>query len=206
MISQTENELWFELTSTEETLKKYPFPFVLYIGYTLLGNILTVMWKVKNPAKKTMYFSIGAHPAFLCPIHGEKNKEGYALSFGDVQEIHHHGNTVDTGMALEEDLILPLKNGMTKITPEFFDRCTYMIEGKQTGKAGLVDSEGNEYITVFFDAPLFAICLQKEKMHRLYVLNRVTADVTGLIFMVLLKNVNIQIHWKADRNFMLNIQ
>ena len=157
MISQTENELWFELTSTEETLKKYPFPFVLYIGYTLLGNILTVMWKVKNPAKETMYFSIGAHPAFLCPIHGEKNKEGYALSFGDVQEIHHHGNTVDTGMALEEDLILPLKNGMTKITPEFFDRCTYMIEGKQTGKVGLVDSEGNEYITVFFDAPLFAI-------------------------------------------------
>ena len=104
-----------------------------------------------------MYFSIGAHPAFLCPIHGEETKEGYSLFFGGVKEIHHHGNTLDTGMALDEDLILPLKDGKAVITPEFFDRCTYMVEGKQTGEVGLVDPDGERYVTVRFDAPLFAI-------------------------------------------------
>lgn len=157
MTSRTDSEIWFELKSTEETLAKYPFPFILCIGYALSKNTVKVMWKVKNPARETMYFSIGAHPAFLCPIHGEEDKTGYSLYFGGVREIHHHGNTRDTGMALEEDIILPLKDGKTEITPGFFDRCTYMIEGKQTGEAGLVDPDGKKYVTVSFDTPLFAI-------------------------------------------------
>lgn len=157
MTEQTDNEIWFQLNSNEETLKKYPFPFALCIGYALLENMVTVMWKVKNPAEHKMYFSIGAHPAFLCPIHGEKDKRGYGIYFGNTEEIHHHGNTLDTGMALSEDLILPLQNGIAKITPNFFDRCTYMIEGNQTKEVGLVDSKGNRYITVSFDTPLFAI-------------------------------------------------
>lgn len=157
MISKTNHEIWFELVSTEKTLEKYPFSFILSIGYILLENSIKVMWKVKNPAENIMYFSIGAHPAFLCPIHGEKDKTGYSLYFGGAKEIHHHGNTLDTGLALKEDIVLPLKEGMAQITPEFFDRCTYMIEGNQTKEVALVDPEGNRYITVFFDTPLFAV-------------------------------------------------
>ena len=86
LLSQTEEEIWFLLRSDEETMKKYPFAFVLKIGYRISSEKETddvkVMWEVSNPAKETMYFSIGAHPAFLCPVHGfgkEKAacKEGY---------------------------------------------------------------------------------------------------------------------------------
>lgn len=157
MTSRTDSEIWFELASTEETLSRYPFPFLLCIGYAVSENEVKVMWKVKNPSEHTMYFSIGAHPAFLCPIHGETDKTGYSLYFGGVNEIHHHGNTTDTGMALEEDIVLPLKDGKVEITQGFFDRCTYMIEGNQTGEVGLVDPQGNQYVTVSFHTPLFAI-------------------------------------------------
>ncbi|MCC8127372.1 MAG: aldose 1-epimerase family protein [Clostridiales bacterium] len=158
LTSQTDHEIWFELASTEETLAKYPFLFVLRIGYALDGADLKVMWKVENPAQQTMYFSIGAHPAFLCPVHGESSKAGYRLYFGGVDEIHHHGNTVDTGLAIKtEDIVIPLTDHRVSITEDFFDRCTYMIEGAQTGEVGLEDPEGKRIITMTFDTPLFAI-------------------------------------------------
>ncbi len=157
MVRQEENGIWFSLKSTEETLEKYPFPFVLEIGYELKGNEVKVLWKVSNPSEEEMHFSIGAHPAFLCPMNGEEDKRGYSLYFEGLKEVHHHGNTLDTGMSLKEDLILPLVDGKTEITPDFFDRCTYMVEGKQTGAVGLVAPDGRRYVTVRFDAPLFAI-------------------------------------------------
>ena len=164
LVSLTADTIWFELRSNEETLQKYPFAFVLNVGYALKNNEVCVMWKVTNPGQETapkadqpLYFSIGAHPAFLCPVHGEENKAGYRLYFEGVEEIHHHGNDVQSGMALKEDILLPLTDHRAVITPEFFDRCTYMIEGKQTGCVGIEDPEGNRFVTVRFDTPLFAI-------------------------------------------------
>lgn len=156
-VSLSADEIWFRLMSNEETLAKYPFEFVLNIGYRLSDRRLEVMWKVDNPSDKTMYFSIGAHPAFNCPIRGDEDKYGYKIMFGGVDEIHHHGNDVPTGLALREDIVLPLKDHCVEITPGFFDRCTYMIEGSQTGEVGLLDKNGDRYVTLNFDTPLFAI-------------------------------------------------
>jgi len=50
-----------------ETSDKYPFEFVLEIGYKLSGSEIKVTWRVTNPAKKDLLFSIGGHPAFMCP-------------------------------------------------------------------------------------------------------------------------------------------
>lgn len=153
-----EASVTWQLNSDETTLKKYPFPFTLNITYTLSGNELKVDWEVINPGKDTMHFSIGAHPAFLCPVHGESSKAGYKLYFDNVSEIHHHGNTRDTGLAImSEDILMPLNNGRVTITEDFFDRCTYMIEGNQTGLVGIEDPDGNRYVDVIFNTPLFAI-------------------------------------------------
>lgn len=155
--SQEKNRIWFCLSSTEETLEKYPFAFRLHIGYELSGNEIKVLWKVENTDTKNMYFSIGAHPAFLCPVNGEEDKIGYGLQFGGLtDEIHHHGNTPE-GLAVMEDEILLLKDGKVTFTPGFFDKCTYMVEGKQTGEVSLLDKEGKPYVTVLFDTPLFAV-------------------------------------------------
>lgn len=163
LISWTEEDVWFELKSNEETRKKYPFDFVLSIGYCLNGCMVEVMWKVENPADENLYFSIGAHPAFLCPVHGEHSKIGYRLTFDGVSEIRYHGNNKDTGLAIKEDLVLPLKKGCASITSDFFDRCTYMIEGNQTKKVGIEDIDGKPIVDVLFDAPLFAIWSPERK-------------------------------------------
>lgn len=155
--TEKETEIWFELDSNYETLEKYPFEFILNIGYRLKENQVTVLWKVTNPGSEVMYFSIGAHPAFNCPVGGDADKYGYGLYFGGAEKIHHHGNDVSTGMALREDIILPLKEHIAEITPGFFDCCTYMIEGKQTSEVAILNKRGKRYVTVHFDTPLFAI-------------------------------------------------
>ena len=154
---QTAETISFVLTDTAETREKYPFHFTLRIGYELCKNEVKVNWTVENTDTKELYFSIGAHPAFNCPIHGEENKIGYGLKFGGLTDtLHHHGNTPD-GMAVMEDKVLALKDGCVTFTEGFFDECTYMVEGKQTGEVSLLDTQGNAYVTVKFDTPLFAV-------------------------------------------------
>lgn len=155
--SETKDSIWFMLEATEETRRNYPFEFRLHIGYVLRENEVAVQWKVENTDEKTMYFSIGAHPAFLCPLHGEPDKEGYGLKFAGLTDaLHHHGNSAD-GMAVMEDKVLPLKDGTVVFTKDFFDSCTYMAEGKQTGEISLLDRDKTPYVTVIFDTPLFGL-------------------------------------------------
>ena len=154
---QADGCIWFVLKSDDGTYAKYPFAFRLHIGYELLDSEVKVLWKVENADSKPMYFSIGAHPAFRCPIHGEETKQGYGLRFaGLTNELHHHGNTPQ-GLAIMEDQVLALTDGAVIFTPGFFDTCTYMVEGKQTGEVSLLDAQGVCYVTLRFDTPLFAV-------------------------------------------------
>lgn len=151
------NSIWFVIENNEETYAKYPFRFRLHIGYELEKNHVRVLWKVENTDRKPIYFSIGAHPAFNCPIHGETDKVGYGLHFGHIEgNLHHHGNTAD-GAAVMKDEVLRLADGTVTFTPGFFDKCTYMVEGRQTDEVSLLDDAGAPYVTVRFDAPLFGI-------------------------------------------------
>lgn len=163
VVSQAEDEIWFELADTEETLKKYPFHFVLYIGYQLKDNEVKVLWKVKNPSEKQMHFSIGAHPAFNCPVHGEEDKTGYRLYFAGLDEVRHYGNDNEAGLAMYENLTLPLQDHRVVITKEFFDRCTYIISGNQTKEVALEDPDGKRIVTMYFDMPLFALWSPEKK-------------------------------------------
>lgn len=155
---QSGNSIWFSLRANEETLSSYPFDFELRIGYELDGRTVKVLWEVENHSQELMHFSIGAHPAFRCPVHGEQDKSGYRLYFGEDSEILcYHGNDTASGLALRESIPLKLTDNRAVITPEFFDRCTYMFEDRQTDTVGLEDPEGNRIVTLQFDAPLFAL-------------------------------------------------
>lgn len=157
--SENDNEIWFRLVDNNETYVNYPFRFVLEIGYVLVGNSLEVKWKVTNPGQdredEKLYFSIGAHPAFNCPINNEADKSGYRLFFGSADKINHHGNL--HGTCTREDICLKLENHRAVISNDFFDRSTYIIENKQLDTVAIETPDGNAYVTVEFDAPLIGI-------------------------------------------------
>lgn len=165
-LSQTQEEIWFVLESNEETLRKYPFVFRLEIGYKLVENTLKVMWKVINPAEEeTLHFSIGAHPAFLCPTEEGTAQSEYFLQL-DVNEAEYYSASLENGTRLPEPGTLKLDNGRCRMTEGFFDlgdRGTYIFENNQVKEVALVTPDGRPYVTVSFDMPLVAIWSPEKK-------------------------------------------
>ena len=68
LVEQKKDAIRFALGWTDETLQKYPWKFRLEVGYALEGRTIRVTWDVKSEDATEMVFSIGAHPAFRCPI------------------------------------------------------------------------------------------------------------------------------------------
>lgn len=162
LIEEKENELWFEIKDNEETYKIYPFHFLLKIGYRLEKNKVEVLWEVQNTDTKVMYFNIGAHPGFNCPIGEELDKTGYYLEFNPKSSLMYYGSDYDTGLRLSELHELKLVNGRSIITKEYFDETTYIFEDEQISEVSIVKPNGEKYITVHFEMPILAVW-SKEK-------------------------------------------
>jgi galactose mutarotase-like enzyme len=109
--SQSETELIFELTDSEKTKEIYPFRFWLQIIYRLRGNALETVYSVQNPAEEELYFSIGGHPAFNCPLLPGESFADYYLEFEQPETQAHY--------LLEEGLLTgktePLLKNETKL-------------------------------------------------------------------------------------------
>lgn len=163
MILKSEDKVVFQLKADADTLKVYPFDFVLEIGYELSGNSLTVLWKVINgEEEKEMYFSIGAHPAFNCPMYGEDSKTGYGMKLNTKSNVLYSRINKD-GLMLNSKSELKLHDGLGVFTEDFFDEGVYIIEDYQASEVSLVDPDGKPYVTVSFDAPLFGIWTPEKK-------------------------------------------
>jgi galactose mutarotase-like enzyme len=80
----------FVLRSNDDTLKSYPFSFVLKISYKLEANRITVTYEVENPSVQTMYFSIGTHPAFNVPLIEGTSYNDYFLEFEQPEDSLRH--------------------------------------------------------------------------------------------------------------------
>ena len=167
-IEEKKDEIWFEITDNEETYGLYPFKFLLKIGYRLVENKLEVLWEVKNTDNKTMYFNIGAHPGFNCPIDDEADKVGYFLEFNANGNPKYYGSDAETGLRLSKLHELKLENGRSTVTKEYFDETTYIFEDKQISEVSIVKPNGEKYVTVKFDMPILAIW-SMEKMNAPFI-------------------------------------
>lgn len=156
LLSQSGEEIWFRLDSDEETLKNYPFVFVLKAGYRLEGSRVTVMWRVENPGKEDLHFSIGGHPAFNCPMEEGEAQEEYFVDFGDVEEVA-STRISEKGLATNCADIYTLTEGKLALTSNLFDHDALVIENSQTDTVALCGKDGSRYVTVTMDAPLFGV-------------------------------------------------
>lgn len=71
----------FRLQANTETKVKYPYDFELDIAYELRGKSVLVEYLVRNMDERNMWFSIGAHPGFNCPLLPGEKFEEYMLEF-----------------------------------------------------------------------------------------------------------------------------
>ncbi|PAF19073.1 aldose 1-epimerase family protein [Terribacillus saccharophilus] len=77
----------FAKESNGEYRDVYPYEFRVEIRYRLEADQLHVDWKVNSLEEEdTMYFSIGAHPAFRVPLQSGEHAADYKLHLKPVQD------------------------------------------------------------------------------------------------------------------------
>lgn len=126
-VNSNKNSCEFELTSSTDSLKKYPFEFSLKTKFTLENTTLKTEYTVSNLGKKTMYCSIGAHPAFNCPSNNELSLKDYNLQFetketSDILLLSETGQISDTRTSFLQNIdSLALSDGLFKNDALIFD-------------------------------------------------------------------------------------
>lgn len=172
LISQTDNELRYELASSEDTIKKYPYPFRLEIGYKLIDNKVRVIWHVENTANHKMAFQIGAHPAFFWPMLSNNDIEGgisameKPLAETDNRGFFKIESTAKTmpvsvitegGCVGRESEINLDDEGYLPLDINTFNNDALIFENSQVTKVTLCDKDKNPYISLEFSSPLVGL-------------------------------------------------
>ncbi len=92
-IDKSPQSVSFLLSDDASTRELYPFRFQLAIRYTLLDNLLSCNYMIRNTDEDDIYFSIGAHPAFAVPLHvstQDRLYDDYYLEFSDSIALHRY--------------------------------------------------------------------------------------------------------------------
>lgn len=157
LTEKKEDAIWFKLESTEEIQKIYPFTFKFEIGYQLEANSIKVIWKVHNNSQQTMYFSLGAHPAFLCPESGTGSKDGYFINLHTDAESIESGELTADGLLGDVVNTFSLSDGRLSVTDEIFDKDALVLDSTNIKEVSLENPQKQEYLSVSFDTPLLGI-------------------------------------------------
>lgn len=157
LIKESDTELRFRLRKSEDTLKLYPFPFNLEIGYRLAGNQIEVIWFVENTGKEELHFQIGAHPAFYYPYYNEDSQQRGFFSF-DRQEGLTYKLIQEKGCIGDQEYPLTLNaEGLLPLDTHTFDKDALVLENSQIKRVDLLDHDGSSYLTVYFTAPVVGL-------------------------------------------------
>ena len=88
VLEADDEHILLQISATEETRKTFPYEFRLQIEFTLEAGTVVQKFRVINDDNKKVYFSLGAHPGFYCPIAIDESGEDYSLEFDSPQKIN----------------------------------------------------------------------------------------------------------------------
>lgn len=141
LLRHTDDEITFELHSNGETLAQYPFQFSFEVTYHLLSNGVEVRHVVKNAGSTPMYFYLGGHPAFNCPIDGDGVFSDYDVIYELPEHLtHQNGSDVKE---VEDGKIMHLKR-------ELFDNDSIILAEPHSKSIMLCSLKTEHSVTVEF--------------------------------------------------------
>ena len=165
LIHEEADNLVFQLMHSEASQQVYPFEFELRVSYTLRGSVLTVGWHVRNPAAadQDLLFSIGAHPAFNCPLGSEAGQfADYAFHFDHPVTLQRHLlrgglRTGETSPVLNQQATLPLSYELFADDALVFDHFDFtritLQKADKTGPFVRMQFDGFPYLGLWTKGP-----------------------------------------------------
>lgn len=142
LLAQDETSVTFQLTSNAETLAQYPYSFIFKVKYTLLDDGVKVEHFVQNTGDTPMYFYIGGHPAFNCPLTEGEQFTDYYVEYAQNEHITRciDGKAVTL---VEDGNIIP-------VTRALFDYDAIILPEPHSEKISLKSRKSGHSVTVAF--------------------------------------------------------
>ena len=137
------------LRDTPETRRVYPFAFELEITHVLQDNRLQVCWKITNPSKETLYFSIGGHPGFNCPVLPGEKRRDYTVRFGTKTRLQYALLDPASGCLVKDrQYTLEIPSGGLPLERDLFDHDALIFEDGQVQEASICAPDGTVRVTL----------------------------------------------------------
>lgn len=149
LAEKTEDSITFQLDYSNETLEVYPYKFTLKIKYTLLDDSVITSYTVINKDNRDIFFSIGAHPAFMCPIKSGETIDDYYFEFNKVENsskmlLNKDGYLLyERAECLEDSSIIPLSF-------ELFKNDALIFNDLKSNRISLKSKNHNKSLTMDF--------------------------------------------------------
>lgn len=155
IVEKCEERVLFRLSWSEKTLPIYPYKFELYVEYILKNNELITTYKVKNVDSRDIYFSIGAHPGFNCPLKGG-TEDNLLQSFDDYYFKFEKKETASITLVCKNGLLkkerAPFLNDEDTITlsKKLFESDALIFTNLKSKKVSLKNINNDKEITFDF--------------------------------------------------------
>ena len=148
--------LVYSLKSNPETLKSYPYKFELKISYTLLRNKIEVKYEVLNTDNKKIWFSIGGHPAFNCPLEPKEKFNNYFLEFDKKENVEIH--LLTDGLLNGQTQPLLKNDNKIELNEKVFSQDALIFKGLKSSSVNLKSKSSSASVVFDFkDFPYLGI-------------------------------------------------
>ena len=170
LADKSDDTITLSLSDNEETRRVYPFEFELLATYRLSGRSLHTVFLIKNKSNADMYFSIGGHPAFNCPLFADETFEDYEIIFNEKETAGTHIVTEeglvldDTASFFDESNVIPLNYDLfRKYETLIFSNLKStkaVLRSRKTGTEVAMDFSGFPYYGIWTPPGAPFICLE----------------------------------------------
>lgn len=141
----------FSLKYSAETLVSYPYKFDLQVMYQLKENTLNISYSVINLDNKSIYFSIGGHPAIALAYNENETIEDYYIEFEKAETLNrHHINKAD-GMFNGEQSRILTNSSIIPITSQMFEKDAYIFKDHISRSLMIKSKKHQKMIKVAFE-------------------------------------------------------
>jgi len=150
LIHENHTSLTFGLEYSEETLRVYPFKFYFFIKFILKENSVIFEHTVVNNGDEKMWFSLGGHPAFKCPINIDENYSDYFLEF-ENPETAETWRVEKNGLIGKETTPVFDEPTIINLHPRLFEEDALVFKNLNSSKVSLKSIKSNQVLSVNFN-------------------------------------------------------
>lgn len=139
----------FSLPNSEKTLQIYPYKFDFQVIYTLIDNALRQTYKLISHDKKTIFFSVGGHPAFNVPFYAGESYEDYYLEFETPERLITHSISAEGFFTGETSQVATVKNRLN-LKKSLFDKDALVFKDLKSREVCIKSDKHDKSVSVEF--------------------------------------------------------